>query len=78
MARQLESQDSNICNVWVYNFEEELKKLSELLDEYPIVAMDTEFPGVVIDEVPMMPHSKDVSTRFEILISFYSNNTESI
>jgi hypothetical protein len=40
--------------------------------------MDTEFPGVVIDEVPMMPHSKDVSTRFEILISFYSNNTESI
>lgn len=40
--------DPGIKNVWVYNFEEELDKISELLDEFPFVAMDTEFPGTVI------------------------------
>jgi len=29
----------------VYNFEHELARVSELLDQFPIVAMDTEFPG---------------------------------
>ena len=32
-------QGPNICNVWVYNFEHELARVSELLDQFPIVAM---------------------------------------
>ena len=31
--------ESNIKNVWVYNFEEELAKISALLDTYPFVAV---------------------------------------
>lgn len=33
------SQGANICNVWVYNFEHELAKISELLKTYTFVAM---------------------------------------
>ena len=32
-------QGANICNVWVYNFEHELAKITELLDQFPVVAM---------------------------------------
>ena len=42
--------DESIRNVWVYNFEEELDKISALLDKYPFIAMDTEFPGTVIQQ----------------------------
>jgi len=31
--------EPNIKNVWVYNFEEELEKISELLETFPYVAM---------------------------------------
>jgi len=33
------SEGANICNVWVYNFEHELTKISELLKKYTYVAM---------------------------------------
>lgn len=41
----------SIINVWVHNFEEELEKMSALIDEFPYLAMDTEFPGVVVEEI---------------------------
>ncbi|CAJ2507009.1 Uu.00g081950.m01.CDS01 [Anthostomella pinea] len=38
---------ARIREVWKHNFEEEMGVLMELLEEYPYVSMDTEFPGIV-------------------------------
>lgn len=43
LAQVLVLPDSNICNVWIYNFEEELEKISELVEKYPIIAMVSTF-----------------------------------
>ena len=40
--------ESVIKNVWNYNLKEEILKISHLLESYPYVAMDTEFPGIIM------------------------------
>lgn len=52
------SEGANICNVWVYNFEYELAKITKLLDKYCYVAMDTEFPGFLESEYESGPEDQ--------------------
>ncbi|KAI5189965.1 CCR4-NOT transcription complex subunit 7/8 [Nematocida sp. AWRm77] len=40
-------KSKSIRNVWKHNLEEEIALLSEHLEKYPYISMDTEFPGVV-------------------------------
>ena len=40
--------NESIRDVWVDNFETEISRISEVVERFPYVAFDTEFPGVVI------------------------------
>ncbi|KAI1173754.1 CAF1-domain-containing protein [Nemania sp. FL0916] len=46
-ARTSGGSKGRIREVWRHNFEEEMATLMELAEDFPYIAMDTEFPGIV-------------------------------
>eukprot|EP00761_Pharyngomonas_kirbyi_P013537 gb/GECH01013566.1/.p1 GENE.gb/GECH01013566.1/~~gb/GECH01013566.1/.p1 ORF type:complete len:270 (+),score=35.47 gb/GECH01013566.1/:1-810(+) len=41
------SEDDRILDIWDYGLEEAMERITQLVDDFPYIAMDTEFPGVV-------------------------------
>ncbi|KAJ9664328.1 CCR4-NOT core DEDD RNase subunit [Neophaeococcomyces mojaviensis] len=47
VAAQQTQQDPRIRDVWKGNLKQEMTNLRNLIEQYPYIAMDTEFPGIV-------------------------------
>ncbi|KAL9228609.1 hypothetical protein vseg_004167 [Gypsophila vaccaria] len=64
-----------IREVWAHNLEFELTLISTLIDRYPFISMDTEFPGVIYR--PQRPFHPGTSRACD-LYKFLKSNVDSL
>ena len=62
-----------IREVWASNLESEFELIRELIDRYPFISMDTEFPGVIfrphVDPTKPFNHRNRPSDHYRLLKS---------
>ncbi|KAF3512507.1 hypothetical protein F2Q69_00000435 [Brassica cretica] len=63
MAETLKEDSITIREVWNDNLLEEFALIREIVDKFTYVAMDTEFPGVVLKPVETFKHNNDLNYR---------------
>eukprot|EP01001_Neometanema_parovale_P007181 NODE_3499_length_1208_cov_26.255300_g3320_i0.p1 GENE.NODE_3499_length_1208_cov_26.255300_g3320_i0~~NODE_3499_length_1208_cov_26.255300_g3320_i0.p1 ORF type:complete len:205 (+),score=31.75 NODE_3499_length_1208_cov_26.255300_g3320_i0:124-738(+) len=58
---------SCIRDVWAHNLEIEMQCISEVIEQFPYISMDTEFPGVVVHPLGNYAHWKTIQCNVNIL-----------
>ncbi|XP_041656486.1 CCR4-NOT transcription complex subunit 8 [Cheilinus undulatus] len=65
MPAALTDSSQIICEVWASNVEEEMRKIRQIIQSYNYIAMDTEFPGVVVR--PIGEFRSTVDYQYQLL-----------
>ncbi|KAM5300263.1 CCR4-NOT transcription complex subunit 8 isoform 1-T1 [Ctenodactylus gundi] len=65
MPAALVENNQVICEVWASNLEEEMRKIREIVLSYSYIAMDTEFPGVVVR--PIGEFRSSIDYQYQLL-----------